>query len=430
MTIPYIIATPEKTLIDQQISISVKGCRSNQEITLRALLVDDANEPFASHATYRANEFGVVSLDEDAPISGTYQSVDGDGLIWSMQHKTKTNGHYFSKTNADPLSITLQLEIKNQLINETQIEFTFYKEHVTTTDISKEGTVGTLYQPADKKTSQNVMLLAGSDGGKLEHAATMLAAKGYNVLDLAYFNQTGVPKDLENIPLEYFQRAIQVFKETTSDNGKISVIGYSRGAELALLLASTYDEFNAVIAGAPGAYVTSGLKNSIYAPIQSWTLAEKPIPYLKFRYRPAVMLSFFRQWIVKKPASFLGIWESSLKETERNEPARIKVENIAAPVLLLTGGDDQVWPAASFAKMMQTSAPQLEWKHYEQAGHFLSFPYALPNMPANINEHVGGRMTMQFGGTAKANALAASDSLPIILSFLATNHVNTSMSLV
>ncbi len=428
MTKPSIHVTPEHPRIDEAIFITIVGCQPNQELTLRALLKDDANEQFTSWATFRANESGEISLAQNAPESGSYQSIDQAGIIWSMTHHTKANGHYFTKTTAEPLKVTLRLEANHQTINETAVAISFYTDRVIKREMRSNGAVGTLYQPIDQAATQNVMLLAGSDGGRLEHAATMLAAKGYNVLDLAYFNQDGVPKNLENIPLEYFHGAIQVFKEMTENEEKISVIGYSRGAELALLLASTYDEFNAVIAGAPGAYVTSGLKNSIYAPIQSWTLADKPIPYFKFTYRPSVMFSFFRQWMVKKPASFLGIWESSLKAPEKNEAARIKVENIKAPVLLLTGGDDQVWPAAHFAKLMKNKLPQLEWKHYEQAGHFLSFPYALPNMPANLNEHVGGRMTMQFGGTAEANALAAADSLPHIFNFLESSSVKESVN--
>ncbi|WP_054707833.1 acyl-CoA thioester hydrolase/BAAT C-terminal domain-containing protein [Bacillus sp. JCM 19041] len=227
-----------------------------------------------------------------------------------------------------------------------------------------------------------------------------------------------MPSDLESIPLEYFYHSIQLLKKLTNNDEKLTLIGYSRGAELALLLASEYDEFCAVIAGAPGAYITSGLKNSIYAPIPSWTLNDEAKPYLKFQHRPRNMFPLLKQWILRRPASFFGIWDDSLKKLDKLEDTRIKVEQIQAPVLLVSGDRDQIWPASNFANVIQAKLNDVEHLRYEKGGHFIAFPYALPHLPSNIYEHVGGGMIMDSGGTKEANASAAKHSWPLISGFI------------
>jgi UDP:flavonoid glycosyltransferase YjiC (YdhE family) len=102
-----------------------------------------------------------------------------------------------------------------------------------------------------------------------ECAASLLASRGYAGLALAYFSGfSGIedcPKDLIEIPLEYFASAIHWLQEReTIDGGKIAVIGLSRGGELALLLGATFPTIKAVVGGAPSAYVQSGLRKMRY----------------------------------------------------------------------------------------------------------------------------------------------------------------------
>ena len=65
---------------------------------------------------------------------------------------------------------------------------------------------------ADHFASENsgrygVIVLTGSEGGKANDTARLIAEMGYDVLSLAYFDRAGsahVPETLEMIPLEYF----------------------------------------------------------------------------------------------------------------------------------------------------------------------------------------------------------------------------------
>jgi dienelactone hydrolase len=99
------------------------------------------------------------------------------------------------------------------------------------------------------------VLLGGSEGGLPNgYAAGLLASHGYSVLALAYFDEPGLPPELQRIPLEYFQRAISwLAKQPDVDPTRITLIGSSRGGEAALLIGATYPQLVRAVA----AYVPS-----------------------------------------------------------------------------------------------------------------------------------------------------------------------------
>ncbi|WYP27558.1 alpha/beta fold hydrolase [Alkalihalobacillus sp. FSL W8-0930] len=406
---PEIHVTPRQALIDECTTITVSGCTPEEKLDIELRLIDQQDREFKSSVCINVNEKGEQTLPQS----------DVEGLFWSAEEVGKVHGDYFYKSDAAELEMKWTLKREGEEVDQVTAIRAFKHEDVSREVVREDGVVGTLFYQEQDMVKPVVVVLGGSDGEIQEHAAALLATKGYNVFALAYFGQEGVPKDLDQIPLESFDGAIQWVKGRFNIE-KVTLIGYSRGAEAALLLASVYpDEFKAVVAGAPGAYVTSGLRNTIYAPIPSWTLKGKDLPYLTFKYRPAQMFSMLGGMIKRKPVSFLSIWENSLSKPEKLEASRIEVERINAPLLLIAGGQDQVWPSERFARQI---AQEIEGEsrelHFEEAGHFLAFPYALPGMPANVLMHVGGRMIMDFGGTKAANAEATKKSWKELLCFL------------
>jgi hypothetical protein len=69
------------TLADQPIHLRITGLAPRDEITVRAGAVDYHGERWQAQAMLRADTNGVVALDTTAPVSGTYQGVDGMGLF-------------------------------------------------------------------------------------------------------------------------------------------------------------------------------------------------------------------------------------------------------------------------------------------------------------------------------------------------------------
>ncbi|WP_164217152.1 acyl-CoA thioesterase/bile acid-CoA:amino acid N-acyltransferase family protein [Virgibacillus sp. YIM 98842] len=419
-----------ESYIDEELTIKVIGCLKNSEVTIHATTYDEEEKKFCSYATFIADHEGMVNVSSQKPIKGTYNQADSSGLFWSMEHAESKWGDYYVKSSSDKVSINLVLKADGKEHDSVTINRYFYTDGVIKETVQHAQVKGTLFHPKRNGRYPAVMILSGSDGGMEEHAAALLASKGYTAFALCYFGAEGVPKDLENIPLEYFQKATMWLKDHPYVNGNVSLIGYSRGGELALLLGATFDYYQSIIAGAPSAYITAGMKNGIFAPVSSWTFNRKALPYIKFTYRFSTMFSILKNWILKKPISYLSIWDNTLKYRKGITEARIPVENIHVPVMFISGEDDQLWPSGRYVKMMEdklksTNATQRNrYLYYENAGHFLSFPYSFINMPARVFMNVGGGMTMTFGGSKTANAKAAKDSWDRILQFLEENTGN------
>jgi acetyl esterase/lipase len=110
--------------------------------------------------------------------------------------------------------------------------------------LSRVGFYGEWLTPRGARRHTAILLFGGSEGGLAGHlylTASMLAGHGYPVLALAYFREPGLPRSLERIPLEYFQRALQWMGQRRDvEPQQIVTFGISRGGELSLLLSSTF----------------------------------------------------------------------------------------------------------------------------------------------------------------------------------------------
>lgn len=415
--------------VDEELIIKVVGAKKNTKVTIHASTYDEKHKKFSSYANFVTNEEGTANVSQQ-PIAGTYVEADPSGLFWSMEHSGSKLGDYYEKNNADKISIDLILQVEGKEVDAVTINRYFYMEDTIKETVQHGKTIGTLFHPKRKGQYPAVLILSGSDGGAQEHAAALLATKGYTTLALAYFGVEGLPKDLENIPLEYFQEATKWLKNHPYVNGDINLMGHSRGGELALLLGATFDDYQSIIASAPSAYMTPGMKNGIFSPVPSWTSNQQTLVNVKFKFRFKTITSMLKNWILKKPISYLSIWDDTLKKQKALEKARIPVENIHSPMLLIAGEGDQLWPSSQYVKIMEANLQNTKWSksnrylYYENAGHFLSFPYSLVNLPANVFMNIGGKMTMTFGGSKRGNAEAAKDSWKQILTFLDENNID------
>lgn len=55
---------------------------------------------------------------------------------------------------------------------------------------------------------------------------------------LGYFGAPGLPAALVEVPIESLQQGIELFRERFADGRAVGLVGFSKGAELALLLAA------------------------------------------------------------------------------------------------------------------------------------------------------------------------------------------------
>jgi dienelactone hydrolase len=268
------------------------------------------------------------------------------------------------------------------------------------------GLVGELHLPAGPGRAPGLLILGGSEGGHgaAYHFAQVFAARGFASFGLAYFGDPGVPATLENVPLEYFTRAIDwLAAQPGVDPRRIGVLGGSKGAEAALLIAARDRRIKAVVAGAPSSVAWQGINMRNPAnPAPSWTLGGKPIAFAAY----------------DGSVPFHGVLDMYQRSLAKAPPeAAIAVERIQGPVLLISGRDDKLWPSTLMGEAIiaRLEKAHVRYGHrhlaYDAAGHacFGEPPAAGMKIPPQI---------VQLGGTIEGNVAARADSWPKVLAFL------------
>src|SRR5262249_50058039 len=131
---------------------------------------------------------------------------------------------------------------------------------------------------SSKPHAPGVLVLGGSEGGYPDEDAALLASHGFTALSVAYFGIDGGRKELAEIPIELFQRALDwLARQAAVDSSKLAVLGTSKGAEAALLLAARNSRVKAVVAYAPSSIAWSCICSS--DTLGSWTLGGAAIPF-------------------------------------------------------------------------------------------------------------------------------------------------------
>jgi hypothetical protein len=119
--------------------------------------------------------------------------------------------------------------------------------------IAEDGIEGFLCDPGDSRKHPGVMVLGGSEGGLgMPDIAVLLASHWFTTMSPAYFYAKGLPPTLQNIPVEYFGKALGWMRaRPETDPHFLAVFGVSRGAEAALQVAATFPKVTAVVARSP-----------------------------------------------------------------------------------------------------------------------------------------------------------------------------------
>jgi dienelactone hydrolase len=294
--------------------------------------------------------------------------------------------------------------------------------NVISQQVRENGLIGTFFHPADAGPHPGILILSGSSGTMREQDAALLAAHGYCTLALAYFGREHLPPALVEIPLEYFEIALQWLQSSPMVNSEpIAVIGTSKGAEAALLLGATFPTIRAVVGYAPSAVVFEGLgTNASELNKSSWSYRGQALPFVSVKETPA-----FAQYVENcrqqnEPFACRSLYLASLQDIDHVKQATIEVEKINGPLLLISGQDDQMWPSALFGDMIEQrlTAYHHPYPHkhlvYEQAGHKIGIPST--KQPSSRRSLSG--LMYDYGGTAEGNACASVDSWRELLAFL------------
>lgn len=239
------------------------------------------------------------------------------------------------------------------------------------------------------------IIIGGSEGRIHNKWAKFLAYNSISALALGYFNCEGISQNLEYIQLEYFLESIEWIKNHTKKD-KVVLIGYSHGAQVALLLGSLFPSlFYKIICFSPISYLLGGFP---YVNKPAWKYQNKDIaPYLNGIYSKDEMLILsedlkmstlknkipFHNNTKEDPYIIKELFEAMNKLPQATE-SEIKVENITCPILLFSGKDDKIWPSSFYCQNITNrlkrnkSFIKCEHIEYEYVGHGIFESYNGP----------------------------------------------------
>lgn len=405
-------------LADEPVCIRVDGAEPGEQLRLVARAWDAAGLEFTSEATFQADVNGVVDAATQAPLAGTYSGADPFGMWWSMS--SSANAGF--ALGLEPISAQLELFRGSDQLATAGVTRSTIADGVSMERVAEGAVAGALFVPA-RHPAPGVIVLGGSGGGVQwsSSVAALLASRGFTALAFAYFAAAGRPETLTDVPLEDLAAALQWLLQRAEVRGdRVALVGRSRGAELALQVASVYEEAGPVVG-----FSASGVRWTGHDPASSrahsaWSWRGRELPYVV--PDQAAVEDAWRS----SPVALCRAFDIALKNPSAVEGATIPVENIEAPLLLVSGGDDKMWPAERLAAIAMSRRAKVraarddEHLVFPEAGHGVGQPAGLPLHDVTA-WHALDQDTYLLGGTRAGNAASGIVAWPRMLTFLRTH---------
>ncbi len=216
------------------------------------------------------------------------------------------------------------------------------------------------------------LVLAGSSGRIDVARAELLAGRGVTALALRWFGGEGQRPTPCEIPLETFVDAIDLL---AAECDRVVLIGLSYGAEAALLTATVDPRVDAVVALAPTDVAWEGQYTDDDDPRRSkWTWGGLDVPFVPFD----------RAWQPSsEPPALVDFYQRSRDVAEREviEAAVIPVEKFHGDLVVVSGGDDQVWPSSRAAQRIVARRERVGLTTVNVEDADAGHPVALPGEP-------------------------------------------------
>jgi dienelactone hydrolase len=369
---PVITVDSAVALADQRVRIRVTGLAAGSAVTVRSEATDRVDRVWRGEAVVRADRTGTADLDAAASTGGTYRGTDGMGLFWSMAPEGGDADRSSLRPRPPelgPTQVRLTVTAASGATATATAERRWMAPGVVHQPVNADGLSAALYlPPPGGPVRRPVLIFGGSEGGNSQKwAAALLASHGHPAMSLGYFDMPGLPATLNNIPLEYFATAARHLS-SRAGGGPVSVIGYSRGSEAAMLTGQYFPELvRGVVVYAPADVVNVGWPDFTEP---AWTHQGVPLPQ-----------------------------------------SRLQLDRIPGRVLAIAGGADQLWDSAGPAQRLRERRADTTVLTYSGAGHLVgTYPY----QPTGVED--GG---LRMGGSRSADHAARVDGWPQVLALLA-----------
>jgi pimeloyl-ACP methyl ester carboxylesterase len=347
----------------------VSGAPPGGVVTIEASL-DLCGRSWRCVGEYVADGDGEVDTALDASQGGTYRGTDPFGLFWSV-----TLDAPYDWALLHPMRVTLRATCDEMTV-QTSYARPLLGDGVTEHVVAEPGVVGRLFLP--ERSSRAVVVIGGSvPGPGLPATAALLAGHGVAALALAYWGHPGTPDVLRDIDVEVVARAADWLRaQDLVDDVPPSVVGASRGSELALLAASLVpDRFGPLVSLVGSGVAWGAWGEGTDVKETAWRFDGEPVPQMDEDEEDP---------------------DACLDDAAMVAAAEIPVERAAGPVLLLSGEDDTMWPSTRLSRIAEARAARegaghVEHVAYPDAGHFCTTPPGFPVLSDAVVRNGGSR---------------------------------------
>ncbi|XP_078091876.1 peroxisomal succinyl-coenzyme A thioesterase-like isoform X2 [Mustelus asterias] len=419
---PMIRAEPTRGLIDEPVQLEVTHLLPRQQVTLQSRLLSEDADWWEAYAHYVSDSEGIVQVTRDKSLGGTYVGQEPMGLIWSMKLASGSRpGMRLRKKDVTvPFSVTVSVYdgwISNNFDKRVALASVvlerFYMAPGTTRIELKEGRIfGTMFFPPGPGPFPAVLDLWGGGGGLVEYRAALLASRGFATLALAYLGHKGVPQSLQvfDPKLLYFEEAFNTLNnhpKVSKDN--VAILGLSLGFTIALMMAVEIQNIH------PKCLVC--ISGSHYHMLEKG----------KSDIQPTFASDSSK---IKMTEDGTMIWRNIILPFPEDPKFMVQVDKISCPLMLISGEDDQNWPAPESAIEIQKTLKAAGKTHlltslsYPLTGHLIEPPYSPHCRESKFKMHsVNKAVNVLWGGETKSHSDAQEDSWKKILAFLKKNLV-------
>lgn len=399
--------TPAAAPADAPVAIRVLGARPRSRVTVVAETEDRQGQRWSSEALFLVGEDGGFDLTKEAPLQGSYNNIDPMGLITNLAPGGPGASTF---TPPDPSGFRVTFSVEDA--PPVDVLRRFREPGVEARAVVEGDVRGVLYTPDDAEARPAVLVVPGFvDAQVAAHPiAGMLAGRGYPTFVLDYTTESSIPGNIAVIPLELLAGAlawIRAQPEVSTD--QVAGYGIEKGAEALLAAACRIPELTlrCLIASSPSCVVWQATGHDRTAPISSWSVNGEPLPFLPLKLgRGQKVLRSLKKREGGAVAQ-LAAHVEAFQDHDAFRKASLAVEKIDAPILLLAGNDDQVWPSGQMSELLYR-ARRASGGHegdqklsFEKVGHIIRFPY----LPTAVNRWVDPDQGagLVLGGTSEAN---------------------------
>ncbi len=220
------------------------------------------------------------------------------------------------------------------------------------------------------KTDKVMIVITGSDGG-LNFAcrsAKRYSENGIAALAVALFGTSRTNKNLDRVPVEYIENAINFLRK--SGYKRIGIDGMSKGSELAIYSAINFSEISCAVLRVPTYFISEGLINKQPSGYSCWSRRGKELEFTPY---PTRKFNLLKQILKEKEYNLL----SYNTDKTLNPNSVLNLRELKIPVLLLSSKRDTVWNSFEYAtniyNELKKSNDCFPVKHiaFENIGHLM-----------------------------------------------------------